>query len=288
MGQTTPNMSIYVPAAGETNYDASFLAGMINVDQHDHSGPPNKGVQISTTALADGSVTYSKLNANVVDVSTGIGVNAGLPNQLQMLGILKNLYQLAVTAAAGYVSMNGHTVVNRSIVGTTDQIAVANGSGVAGNTTLSLSPIIVNPTQPAFLANAGSVSDVTGDGTEYTAIFSAGGSNAFNQGSYFDGVSTFTAPKTGVYLFEARLNLLGLTAAMTGGQIKIVVNGTLIYADFDGNIGAIRNTLDGYFLTISQICKLTAADTVQVKLEISGGALVADINDGFFSGVLLS
>jgi NOL1/NOP2/fmu family ribosome biogenesis protein len=31
MGQVTPNMGIYIPAAGETNYDASFAAGMINV-----------------------------------------------------------------------------------------------------------------------------------------------------------------------------------------------------------------------------------------------------------------
>lgn len=54
MGQTTPNMGIYVPSAGETNYDQSFASGMVNVDQHDHTGGPNKGVPIGTGGIADG------------------------------------------------------------------------------------------------------------------------------------------------------------------------------------------------------------------------------------------
>jgi hypothetical protein len=95
MGQVTPNVSIYIPAAGETNYEASFSAGMVNIDQHDHTGAPTKGVLINTTGLADGSVTYPKLNANVADVATGIGVDAGNPNKLQILGLLQQIFALA-------------------------------------------------------------------------------------------------------------------------------------------------------------------------------------------------
>jgi hypothetical protein len=130
MGQTTPNIAIYIPAAGETNYDASFAAGMVNIDQHDHSGGPNKGVPIASAGIADGSITYPKLNANVVDPTTGIGVNAGLPNQIQMLGILKNLYQLAT--ATGFLTKNGSAVAARTFQNSST-VTWTNADGSGGN-----------------------------------------------------------------------------------------------------------------------------------------------------------
>src|SRR5271157_5315156 len=59
MGNVTSNIGIYIPTAGETGYDASFAAGMTNIDQHDHSGGPNKGLPISTAAIKCGSLTAS-------------------------------------------------------------------------------------------------------------------------------------------------------------------------------------------------------------------------------------
>lgn len=131
MGQTTPNLSIYIPSAGETNYEQSFAAGMMNIDQHDHSGGPNKGVPITNSGLADFSVTYDKLNANVVDPTTGIGTQGGaFQNRLQLLGYLANLYQLSLTPGVGFVVMNGgvsnvRTFQNSSSITWTN----ANGTG---------------------------------------------------------------------------------------------------------------------------------------------------------------
>ncbi len=138
MGQVTPNMGIYIPSAGETNYDAPFAAGMINVDQHDHSGAPNKGVPIATTGLVDGSVTYPKLNANVVDTSSGLGTRTGgFANQITTTGLL-NALAVLVVGNNGFLSKNGTAVNPRTMTGTTDQITVANGDGLAGNPTYSL------------------------------------------------------------------------------------------------------------------------------------------------------
>jgi hypothetical protein len=138
MGQTTPNIGIYIPAAGETNYDASFSAGMVNIDQHDHSGGPNKGVPISSSGLDDGSVTYPKLDANVADNSTGIGTHTGgLANQLYLLGVLPNIYALGQLPSAGIISINGTTAAARTIAGTANQVTVTNGDGVSGNPTIS-------------------------------------------------------------------------------------------------------------------------------------------------------
>ena len=110
MGQTTSNISIYIPAAGETNYDASFANGMTNVDQHDHTGGPTKGVQISTTGLVDGSVTYPKLNANVVNTTTGLGTEAApFENRITTTGLLKQLAQM--TTQLDWVLITGNTGV---------------------------------------------------------------------------------------------------------------------------------------------------------------------------------
>lgn len=136
VGNTTPNIGIYIPAAGETNYDSSFASGMVNVDQHDHTGAPTKGVQIATTGLADGSVTYPKLNANVADTATGIGVDGANPNKLQILGLLKELYQLgALTDGQLYVGKTGFPAIKTALTAGTGISVVFNAG--AGSLTIS-------------------------------------------------------------------------------------------------------------------------------------------------------
>jgi len=130
MGQTTPNIGIYVPNAGEDNYDQSFAAGMVNVDQHDHSGSPNKGVPITSSGLSDFSVTYKKLANDVADPSTGIGVSATQPNKLQVLGLLKNIYNLA--PVSGFITKDGVTSHARTFQATST-IGWNNPDGVAGD-----------------------------------------------------------------------------------------------------------------------------------------------------------
>jgi hypothetical protein len=138
MGQVTPNMSIYIPAAGETNYDASFLAGMINIDQHDHSGPPDNGVPIATSGIADGSVTAAKLNPNVALSGGGLTTSGSTPNALQVAGVLSALYNLNTNGIL--VETGASTMSAVTITGTAGQIVVTNGNGVAGNPTISIDP----------------------------------------------------------------------------------------------------------------------------------------------------
>lgn len=65
MGTRTPNMSIYNPSQGETIYSPEFLSGLQYIDQHDHSGAPQNGVQIGTNGIEDGAITPEKLSTNV-------------------------------------------------------------------------------------------------------------------------------------------------------------------------------------------------------------------------------
>lgn len=149
MGQTTPNIGIYIPAAGETNYDQAFAAGMINIDQHDHSGGPNKGLPIATEGLGDFSVTFDKLNANVVDPTTGIGTSLAFPNQLVLLDPLKNIFQLA--PAVGFLTMNG-TLANVRTFADSATVTWTNANGASGNPQANVN---IAGISPVTVANGG-------------------------------------------------------------------------------------------------------------------------------------
>ena len=140
MGQTTSNMSIYIPSNGETLYGDSFAAGMLNVDQHDHSGPPNKGVPLSSSGLADYSVTAIKLNNTgstaVVDITTGLGFNGS--NQIQTTGLLNALNGVGTLGLLVQTSA-GAAATTRSITGVAGEVDVTNGNGVGGNPLIGLS-----------------------------------------------------------------------------------------------------------------------------------------------------
>lgn len=284
MGNITPNISIYTPSAGETNYDQPFLAGMMNVDQHDHSGGPTKGVPISGSGIADGSITYQKLSTNVTDPTTGIGQSVVNPNQIIALGLLDSLYNVP---GNGFLTNNGTSASTRTLIGTALQIAITNPAGIAGNPVFSLAPIVTLSTQPAFLANAGAQNLVTGDGTVYTALFAAGGGNTFDQGGNFSS-PTFTVPAdgTGIYVIHAELSLSGIDAtAHIQGEIGIAIGGTPIYTNFNGSVSAVRNSGGGFIMSVDQVAKLTAADAVTITLQVSGGAKTINILDGTFSAV---
>lgn len=95
MGQITPNISIYIPSDLETNYGQSFQAGMVNIDQHDHTGAPFKGVPIPSGGIANGAITLPKLDVSLYDKQSFTpvlefgGASAGMVYSLQSGTYLK-------------------------------------------------------------------------------------------------------------------------------------------------------------------------------------------------------
>lgn len=248
MGQITPNISIYIPAAGETNYDASFAAGMINIDQHDHSGPPNKGVPIASSGLAAGAVTYDKLNANVADNTTGIGTSGVLLNQLIILGLLKNIYQIAT--ASGFIAKNGSLANARTLTSSnTNRITIANGDGAAGN------PLFNLPNIPDLLginAGAGTLSLQVGGVTQAnltSALLNLGLNNtAISNGRVqTGGINPATPTNVTGFTVANGETYLALTNIFSGGtgasNISIVALGTAGQDSTANTLGAGNPTL---------------------------------------------
>lgn len=102
MGTTTPNIGLYIPADGETNYGTAFANGMLNLDTHDHSGPPHNGVPLSSAGLAAGSVTADKLNNDVI--TPGGGLAFDINHAIETDGILNELYNMTGANNAVFVT----------------------------------------------------------------------------------------------------------------------------------------------------------------------------------------
>ena len=196
MGQTTPNMSIYVPSNNETGYGQSFAAGMTNVDQHDHSGPPNKGVPIASGGIADGSITATKLNSNVLTIGGGLAFD--INNAIEI--------SAPVTIADGGTAATSF--------GTTNGVVKYDGSKLvtSATATYNASNVFNNTAQPAFsyflTAETG---DVTGDGTQYQiGIAPDPLTKIFDQANNFDnGSAIFTAPVNGIYQITVMVDFHG-------------------------------------------------------------------------------
>lgn len=147
--------------------------------------------------------------------------------------------------------------------------------------------IVTHPLNPNFLATVTStLSNVTGDGTNYTVIF---GTEIVDYAANYDPTTgTFTAPVTGMYQFNAVILLSGLVAGNTDGQILLVTSNRTY--NTRQSVGAMRDNLDRCSLQISQSCDMDAGDTCVIQILVSGGSKVTDILSGgasSFSGFLI-
>ncbi len=174
----------------------------------------------------------------------------------------------------------------------TTGIGGADGGGnialIAGGVqslTMNSDGSVSNTVQPSILvAPSGTLTDVTGDGTNYTVVFAT---EITDQGGDFDGTSTFTAPVSGNYLVAFNTDMTGLTGAADDISMAIVssnrqVNTKLAYANYPAtNLTASH----------SVVMDMDASDTITCTAQVTGESKVVDINANvhtFLSIALLS
>jgi len=204
---------------------------MVNIDQHDHSGGPNKGLPIATEGLGDFSVTFDKLNANVVDQTTGIGVSGAFPNQLVMLDPLKSLFQQA--PASGFVTMDGTDTHIRTFANSAS-VTWTNADGVAGNPSATVN---ITGISPVLVANGGTgrtsfaAWDVICGGTTATgALQQVSGEGVLNQYLGSNGAGQLpgwktlpAAPDQNLLIATLTLNNTQFNAITSSGATNVVL-----------------------------------------------------------------
>lgn len=154
---------------------------------------------------------------------------------------------------------------------------------------------VLKPRQPGFLAyRSANVANVTGDGTNYTAIFDV---EQFDTASSYDNTTgTFTAPVSGIYNFSCSLMAANVQASNTAMFLDYKINAGLgsetNWRFFQANSANIQTTgipdlkLCGASGSIT--ISLTAGDTVNAILTVTNGVKTVTFysdtagNPGFF------
>lgn len=153
---------------------------------------------------------------------------------------------------------------------------------------------VTNTGQPTFRAYlSAQVDNITGNNTTYTVAFNA---KVYDYTSSFNTANgTFTAPVDGKYRFATALDVSGLTASATTGEMRIVASNrsSVIWR---GNIGAVRTGAgaDSLIAGYAEV-DMDAGDTATVTIAVNGlGADTADVyGDGtgiytWFTGGLVN
>lgn len=173
---------------------------------------------------------------------------------------------------------NAHTTTLGS-TNTTSATVIQSGSGnIAMNSgfTVDSTGRTTNTVQPAFHAflTASTANNVTGDGTIYTIVFDG---EHFDVGSSFNtGTGTFTAPKTGKYMFVVNLMTTNSVGSQTTGQLLLVTTARTYQSYYD-NPTTVKNTGNFYGKQLTIIADMTASDTAIVQLQMSGSTKTVGI-----------
>lgn len=157
---------------------------------------------------------------------------------------------------------------------------------VGGSTAAAISSAgeITQPLQPSFLViNSAGGTDVTGDGTDWTATWN---SEIYDQGNDFAS-NTFTAPIDGKYLLCATLTPQNISSANTARELRITTSNR----DYRLRLNQSLTQTDGG-LTQCAIADMDASDTATVVLVVAGSSKTVDIRAepqyNTFSGSLIN
>jgi hypothetical protein len=172
---------------------------------------------------------------------------------------------------------NGGT--NAIAMSTVNGIVKYDGTSLVTSTTalIDAANIETNTSQPAFLALSTAQNNVLGDGTGYTVTFAT---EIFDQTNSFDGVSTFTAPKSGVYLLGSTISL---QAAFVVGNDGFDFNLNSTPGFYRLNTCNLYNSASAstyYKNSCSFLLYMVAGDTAQINLYASGAAKTISLNGG--------
>lgn len=150
--------------------------------------------------------------------------------------------------------------------------------------------IVPNIKPCAFHATGGTHSNVTGDGTWYT--FASTNELYDPDNNYNITTGRFTAPRAAFYMFSGYISFSGLNAASyTLARVALSKNGAVPTGQYDCVMVNPTNTREsggGMILPFTGSFSLSAGDTVEVQIQVSGGAKSVSVsgNSSFYGQMI--
>lgn len=160
------------------------------------------------------------------------------------------------------------TFFGRTLTGTTNQIAVSNGTGISDNPTIALDTKVVISTQPCMAAYLSSTqNNKTGNGTFYTLIYDT---VIFDQNSNYNSVTgVFTAPVTGKYWFSTQAKFSNVGSSTWLFELYLQRSDGLQWrGSSEGPVNSASTT--GRFVEINSIVPMTSGQTFTTFVIVTG------------------
>ena len=183
----------------------------------------------------------------------------------------------------GDLSFGGDTFGENKVIGANDAYSLS--LETSGNTALTIAATgeVTMPLQPAiFVRRGASATNVTGAGTVYTMVFTT---EVFDQNADYDATSTFTAPVTGRYHMDVYLDIASMTSSANAFLMDVVMSNRSLSVN---TLPMVANPAR-YAAMVSMLVDMDAADTLQVRLTVSGeSSNIVDINSNTSLGIYLA
>lgn len=212
------------------------------------------------------AIGTSSLQAAITTAGSNTAVGAGAGILLTTGG--SNVLLGAHAAASLTTESNALYVDNQSrgsaALDKAGAIFYGKFSATPANQTLQTNAVATNPQQPAFLVNATTTANATGDGTQVNPVL--WGTEVYDQHADF-AANTFTAPVAGRYHFDVNLNLTNLGAGHTSLIIQLIATSRTTTHIAMNPVPILL----GGALTISGATDvdMAAGDTATIKLIVS-------------------
>lgn len=235
--------------------------------------------------------TYSILSTDVIFVTYGPDSNISFgiftPNISNGSVTLIPWFDGRLTSITAGTGLSGGTITTSGTIALLSGISLSS-SAPAASLIVNSNGFVTSPNNPSFSADLGnSVTNVTGDGTVYTVIFT---SPLYNIGSNYNPITgIFTAPATGKYQFYCTVALTNLSSSHTTGDGVYLFTTQKSY--FFNILNYFACSQSGFlYLTGSAIANMASGDTAKIITEISGGTKtigIADLDSTNFTGILI-
>lgn len=262
------------------------------------------------TSLADNSTALDSLTRDILNLATLVG---GLETQIALVdpsaamqsGLAPNLIALANASGTGFWVITAIGMgTTRSIAGTAGQVTVANGSGVAGNPTLTLATTL--DLSPNTVNSVLNISGAAGGQIQFPATQNPSSNvNTFDDyeesaTAFLPSIAGFVTPGTPTYTVQAgswtkegnRVFVQGRVAGTLAGAAGALIIGNLPFATAnttDDNASGSIAAWDGLTLAAgyTQIGLQTLQNTTtMIAFKSGSGVSAASVTVGEITGTL--